>query len=137
MTDRRRHAAPIALAVTVLFAVVACTGSAGAPAIATPEPAATSESSPVADFSPAPAIVLAQAWATTPLVDVSTGETFRIADHAGKVVIIETMAIWCSNCRVQQGDVQAAVARLPADSVVYGLDDPFSSLASGCSWRHG
>ena len=61
----------------------------------------------------APAVVLAQPWATAPLTDVATGETFRIADLAGKVVIVETMAIWCSNCRAQQGDVQAALGSSP------------------------
>jgi thiol-disulfide isomerase/thioredoxin len=84
--------------------------------------AATSGSSPAAAPS-APGVVLTQAWATAPLVDVSTGETFRIADHAGKVVILETMAIWCSNCRSQQRDVQAALARLPADKVVFVVLD--------------
>ena len=68
-------------------------------------------------------MILAQAWATAPLVDVSTGETFRIADHAGKVILIESMAIWCSNCRAQQGDVMTALGRLPADSVVYVVLD--------------
>ena len=66
---------------------------------------------------------LTQAWATAPLTDVSTGETFRIADLAGKVVIVETMAIWCSNCRAQQGDVQKALGQLPADDVVFVVLD--------------
>jgi thiol-disulfide isomerase/thioredoxin len=133
MTVRRRHAAPLALAITALIAVAACSGSAGAPSAATQGPSATATSSPTATSQPTagsagstsgpatvtPAVVLAQTWAAAPLVDVSTGETFRIADHAGKVIIIETMAIWCTNCRAQQGDAQAALARLPADDVVY------------------
>jgi hypothetical protein len=67
--------------------------------------------------------VLDRPWATAQLVDVSTGDTFRIADHAGKVIVIETMAIWCTNCRRQQGDVQAALGRLAAGSVVYVVLD--------------
>lgn len=68
---------------------------------------------------------------------MSTGETFRIADHAGKVIIIESMAIWCSNCRAQQGEVKAALERLPPDSVVYiVLDvDPNEDRASLASYR--
>jgi thiol-disulfide isomerase/thioredoxin len=68
---------------------------------------------------------------------VTTGETFRIADHAGSVIIIEAMAIWCSNCRAQQGDVKAALERLPPDSVVYVVVDvdPNEDRASLASYR--
>ena len=84
-----------------------------------------------------PAVSLTQPWATASLTDVSTGEAFRIADLGGKVVIVETMAIWCSNCRAQQGDVQLALARLPADRVVYVvLDvDPNEDAASLAEYR--
>jgi thiol-disulfide isomerase/thioredoxin len=83
------------------------------------------------------AVTLTQPWATASLTDVSTGEAFRIADLGGKVVIVETMAIWCSNCRAQQGDVQLALARLPADRVVYVvLDvDPNEDAASLAEYR--
>jgi thiol-disulfide isomerase/thioredoxin len=76
-----------------------------------------------------------------PLVDASTGASFRIADHAGKVVILETMAIWCSSCLSQQRAVAAALSRLPADRVVYVvLDvDPNEDSANlaGYRERHG
>jgi thiol-disulfide isomerase/thioredoxin len=62
---------------------------------------------------------LDQPWATAELVDVTTGEAFRIADHAGKVIFIETMAIWCPNCRRQQGDVKTALEALPPDAVTF------------------
>jgi thiol-disulfide isomerase/thioredoxin len=80
---------------------------------------------------------MTQAWATALLTDVTTEETFRIADLAGKVVIIETMAIWCSNCRVQQGEAKTALARLPANSVVYvALDiDPNEDGPSLAAYR--
>jgi thiol-disulfide isomerase/thioredoxin len=50
---------------------------------------------------------------------------------------IETMAIWCSNCRAQQVAVQAALAQLPADRVVYVvLDvDPNEDAASLAGYR--
>ncbi len=35
------------------------------------------------------------------LTDVQTGQTFTMNDYAGKIVLIETMAIWCPNCIVQ------------------------------------
>jgi len=142
MTDRHRRAAALALVLAAQTVVAACTASSVGTSVANQKPVSTSVPTPprAATVAPAPpagaatpgssptaasgaAVVLAQAWATAPLVDVSTGETFRIADHAGKVVILETMAIWCGNCRAQQGDVQAALARLPADKVVYVVLD--------------
>jgi thiol-disulfide isomerase/thioredoxin len=53
------------------------------------------------------------------LRDVVTGEEFRIADLQGKVVVIEAMAIWCTTCRVQQGEAQAALAEVASADVVY------------------
>ena len=46
-------------------------------------------------------------WFQAELTDVSTGDTFRIADYQGQVVLVETMAIWCSNCLRQQQEVKA------------------------------
>jgi thiol-disulfide isomerase/thioredoxin len=166
MTDRRRRLASLALALAALTVVAACTASSGGTSGASQQPAAASipptparaasqtpgrtasptpaasaaavtpGSSPVAAAT-APGVVLTQAWATAPLVDVSTGETFRIADYAGKVVILETMAIWCSSCRAQQGDVQAALARLPADKVVFVVldTDKSENAASLAAYR--
>ena len=44
-------------------------------------------------------------WFTIPLTDVRTGQTFTINDLAGKVVLIQTMVQWCSNCAYQQREV--------------------------------
>ncbi|HEU5203177.1 MAG TPA: hypothetical protein VFU17_02645 [Candidatus Limnocylindrales bacterium] len=67
--------------------------------------------------------VIDAAWAQVDLTDVATGEPFRIADLAGKAVIVETMAIWCTNCRAQQGDVYRALDDLDPDRVAYVLLD--------------
>ncbi len=40
------------------------------------------------------------------LTDVNTGSVFRVADLQGKVVLVETMAVWCSNCFRQQLEVK-------------------------------
>ncbi len=74
----------------------------------------------------APVVAMTQPWATAELVDVQTGETFRIADMvgAGNVVIVETMAIWCPNCRQQGAEVQSALAELgPTSKVAYVVLD--------------
>ncbi len=158
MTDHHRLAG-LAVTVAALSLVLSACSSAGEAATMESSPAAPS-AAPSTDPAPSsqtatPAAVgtatatamasegagstpvLDQAWATAELVDVTTGETFRIADHAGKVIIIETMAIWCPTCRAQQGDVRSALGRLPADSVVYVvLDiDPSENATSLAQYR--
>ncbi len=80
-----------------------------------------------------PGVVLTQAWATAELTDVRNGNTFRIADlvASDRVVFMETMAIWCSNCRTQQRDVVKALAGLDPDRVVWiGVDIEASESAA-------
>ena len=116
---------------------VACSSGAGDPA-ATPLPVSSEAASPGTASAPpagdpgtaaAPSDatpstpVLDQAWATAELTDVATGTTFRIADLAGRVVILETMAIWCTNCRRQQVDVYTALEQLDPDEVAYVVVD--------------
>jgi thiol-disulfide isomerase/thioredoxin len=61
----------------------------------------------------------ARPWATATLTDVTTGEPFRIADLAGRTVFVESMAIWCTNCRAQQARFADALDRLDPDRVAY------------------
>jgi thiol-disulfide isomerase/thioredoxin len=130
-------------ALLVAVSVVACSAQGGAPAAsqaAATDPPATSApasvapsaqpggggSAPPATDEPASsdaAVVLDQAWATAGLTDVATGETFRIADLAGRPLIIETMAIWCSSCLAQQDVVYETLAGVEPGSVDYILID--------------
>ena len=69
----------------------------------------------------------APGWFSASLTDVRTGQAFSINDFKGKVVLVETMAIWCSNCLKHQGQVKALHEQLGAreDFVSIGLDiDP-------------
>jgi cytochrome oxidase Cu insertion factor (SCO1/SenC/PrrC family) len=63
-------------------------------------------------------------WFDMELVDVQTGETFTMNDYAGKVVLLETMAIWCPNCIVQSNEVRNLHELLgnPDDLVSVSLD---------------
>lgn len=153
MRLRLRRSAPLVLMISALLAVAACTGTGGvaptssappskaAPSLSPATPSPAPGSSAPSPTSSEPTVILDQAWATGELIDVATGEPFRIADHAGKVIIVETMAIWCKNCLQQQNDVQAALARLPADRVVFiVLDiDPNEDASSLAAYRdqHG
>lgn len=44
-------------------------------------------------------------WYSWDLTDINSGTVFRVSDYQGKVVLVETMAIWCSNCLKQQKEV--------------------------------
>jgi len=54
----------------------------------------------------------APAWMTTELTDACSGETFALADFAGKTVYLEAMATWCPPCRDQLTRVKEATTQL-------------------------
>lgn len=85
-------------------------------ATATMEPTATSEPAPVAENLPV--------YLSSELVDVNSGESFRVADltGAGNYVLLEMMAVWCTNCRQQQEQVKAYEAAGPENVVSVALD---------------
>lgn len=58
------------------------------------------------------------AWFSANLTDVNTGKSFQIADFKGKVVLVETMAVWCSTCLQQQKQVQALHQLVKRDDLV-------------------
>jgi thiol-disulfide isomerase/thioredoxin len=72
---------------------------------------------------PATATV-APEWFSMELTDVQTGETFAMNDYAGKVVLLETMAMWCPTCLLQAGQVQKLheVLGHPEDLISVSLD---------------
>ena len=73
--------------------------------------------------SPEPASVRPE-WFDFKLTDVQTGETFTMNDFAGKVVLVETMAMWCPNCLFQANEVRKMHKLLdnPDDVISISLD---------------
>ncbi|MCJ7695308.1 MAG: redoxin domain-containing protein [Anaerolineaceae bacterium] len=63
-------------------------------------------------------------WFALPLTNVQTGESFTLNDFNGKVVLVENLAMWCSNCKKQQIQVRALHELLGerTDFVSLGLD---------------
>lgn len=60
---------------------------------------------------------------TTTLTDVRTGASFTLAELAGdEPVIVEMMAIWCSNCRTQMREITAAHELAAFHSVSIDVD---------------
>lgn len=81
------------------------------PATADTAPAAAAQAETVAYNGPA--------WASLPLVNAETGQTFTLADFAGKTVFVEPFATWCTNCRRQLPNVDAARQQVDPDQVVF------------------
>jgi len=91
----------------------------------TPE-AMMTKSAPAMDRS-IPGAMEAPAWFSASLTNVRSDEVFTISDLKGKVVLVETMAMWCPTCLRQQKQVVELHKLLGArdDFVTLGLDiDP-------------
>lgn len=67
------------------------------------------------DGDPAPAESASPAWLTAELTDACSGETFTLADFAGKTAYVETLATWCPPCRDQLARVKEAAAQIPEE----------------------
>lgn len=79
-------------------------------------------------------------WFNMEMTDVQTGETFTMNDFAGKVVLMETMAIWCPNCVIQANEVRKLHELLgdPEDFVSISLDVDFNEGADSLQeYAHG
>ena len=109
----------VALVLGVALVAAACTGGS-TPTGSSPAPAGSVTAGGSAE------------WRTANLVDARTGDEFTIDGLKGKIVAIEPMAIWCSNCRIQQREAVTALAALASEDLVYiGVDvDPNEQVAS-------
>ncbi len=86
-------------------------------ACGSPAPAATATSTP--------------AWFAYNFTDAATGQKFSIDSLKGKVVLVETMAQWCTNCKQQQTQVRDLRTKLgdQPDFVSIGLDIDLNETA--------
>lgn len=60
-------------------------------------------------------------WISAEMIDVNSNSNFRISDYLGKVVLVETMAIWCPKCLSQQQEVLKLKSLLPAGTEVISV----------------
>jgi thiol-disulfide isomerase/thioredoxin len=124
----RRPSLAILLAIVVagLGQATALATEASSPS---PEPTSSAQPSTMPDASGDPEVdvqpdVERPEWFDIEMIDVQTGEPFAINDFAGKVVLLETMAVWCPTCR-KQGDEVVKLTELlgdPDDLVSISLD---------------
>ena len=63
-------------------------------------------------------------WFDMELTDALTGKVFTINDFAGKVILLDTMAMWCPNCVIQATQVEKLHEALghPDDLITVSLD---------------
>ena len=80
---------------------------------------ATTSIGETGDASTPPTAELAE-WQQIEVTDTD-GETFTVADLAGRPVFVENFATWCSNCRSQLEDTQAAAEAAGEDAVFLAL----------------
>ena len=121
------------LVLTLSVGLSACAGAPASPAtsaVASASPVASAGLTPArtAEATPSSQPSTSQVVADDPLllvelVDVRNGETFTLGELAAEgPLIVETMAIWCSNCRQQQHEVVAAHGLAEFGSVSIDVD---------------
>jgi thiol-disulfide isomerase/thioredoxin len=93
-------------------------GTAGGPGESTTAPSPGTVA-PNPSRPPSTAAHLAE-WQTLAITDAK-GERFSIGELAGRPVFVENFATWCSNCRKQLHDTQAAAARAGDRAVFVAL----------------
>lgn len=137
MTNRSRSALPVA-ALALLLALGACQAAGDAPSgapsaadptatVAPPSDAGSMEPSEPSDEPSSepsgPAALDSDPLHRVTLTDVRSGEQVTLgALAADKPLLLETMAIWCTNCRSQQHNVVAAHELAEFHSVSLDVD---------------
>jgi hypothetical protein len=90
----------------------------------------TQEATSTPEMMEAP-VMESPAWYLVSLNDARTGQTFSVESLKGKVILVESMAVWCSKCLTQQEQVKSLHETLGhrEDFVSIGLDiDPNEDL---------
>ncbi len=67
-------------------------------------------------------MMAAPAWFSANFTEATSGDSFTIQDFKDKVVLVETMAIWCPTCLQQQNQIKALHEQL-------GMRDDLVSLS--------
>lgn len=73
---------------------------------------------------------ISTAWMDIDLVDVRTGQTFKISDFKGKPILLESFAVWCPVCTKQQQNIKKLHNLIGDSFVSISLDtDPNEDAA--------
>jgi len=64
-------------------------------------------------------------WMNTLLTDINTGNDFRIIDFSDKPILLESFAVWCPTCTVQQTKIKELHEEIGDSFISISLDtDP-------------
>lgn len=150
MKRTQRIIAPLAMSL-----LLAACASAQTPPPASSEDASAPSRSPdatagqpsatgtIATDAPMPSATAVDALLAFALTDVRSGETFTLGELAAAgPILLEPMAVWCSNCRAQQHEVKRAHETGDFQSVSLDVDlsespDALATYADreGFDWR--
>ena len=74
-------------------------------------------------------------WIDMELVEVNTGETFKISDFSEKPVLLESFAVWCPICTAQQRESEKLHEEVGDSIVSISIDtDPNEDAAKVISY---
>lgn len=109
----------LALCIIAVFALAACGGDGSSTSTDNTTSTTISDPTPtvesVSDAAESQTVAYNGAdWTHIPLTNAVTGETFTLADFAGKAVFVHPMATWCTNCRASQRNIR--------DNVIEDID---------------
>ncbi len=85
------------------------------------------------------------AWLDTSLTDVNTGQSFKLSDFKDKVVLVEGMAAWCTNCLRQQRELVKLHQQIGDQALSVAIDIDLNedaallkkhAEANGFNWRY-
>tara|TARA_Y100000310_G_scaffold345863_1_gene471794 strand:- start:55647 stop:56228 length:582 start_codon:yes stop_codon:yes gene_type:complete len=72
----------------------------------------------------------AETWMNIELTDVNSGNVFKISDHKGKKVLLESFAVWCPLCTKQQSNIKKLHEEIGDEVVSISIDtDPNEDAA--------
>jgi len=84
-------------------------------------------------------------WRDIELVDINSGETFKVSDFAGTPIFLESFAVWCPTCTAQQEITKDLHEEVGDDIISISIDtDPNEDAdavrehtqANGFTWRY-
>jgi len=68
---------------------------------------------------------LAADWINMELIDVATGESFKVSDFSDKPILLESFAVWCPTCTRQQRITKSLHDEVGDEIVAISIDtDP-------------
>jgi peroxiredoxin len=113
-----KHPVSIGIALCAIGFLGACAANPDAnPEIGANE-AATQPTAPQNSQNTQPAANSTTKLTQLPLTNAKTGESFTLADYAGKTVLVKPMATWCGKCKANLQATREAITQLNSDNLV-------------------